>query len=450
MKKPVKIGNSQGFWGDSPNASFRLLSEVPDMDYLTLDYLAEVSLSIMAIQREKNPDFGYAKDFLDVITSLVPHFKNGSKCKIITNAGGLNPFGLAKEIQALLKQSNLNLKIGVVSGDDVLGVIQNDLINLQFNNLDTKKPIKDIADSLVTANAYFGAKPIIEALSNGADIVITGRVADPSLCVAACSYHYEWKKDNYNALAGATIAGHLIECGTQVTGGISTDWLKIKDPANLGFPVVEVFEDGSFVITKSKNSSGVVNEQTVKEQLLYEIADPANYLSPDVRVSFLELTLSQIGKNRILVKGALGFAPPNTYKVSASYRNGFRAEGTLAIFGEHAAKKARLASQIILDRVKGQGFDLKNTCIEALGALNIVPGVFKEPKKCLECVLRVAVSDLNYKAVECFTKEIAPLVTSGPQGVTGYISGRPHIREVFGFWPCLIQTDRVTSKSEVL
>lgn len=450
MKKTLKIGNSQGFWGDSPNASFGLLQGQPDLDYLTLDYLAEVSLSIMAIQREKNPDLGYARDFLDVVTSLIPLWKSGSTCKIVTNAGGLNPIGCAKACDELLKKAGLNFTVGVVFGDDVLLALKNDLNNLEFNNLDTNEPLQSVSEKIVSANAYLGAKPIVDVLSKGADIVITGRVADPSLTVAPCMFHFGWAFDSYDCLAGATVAGHLIECGTQVTGGISTDWLTILNKAHIGFPVVEMFEDGTFVITKPETTGGVVNEQTVKEQLLYEISDPSRYLSPDVTVSFLNLKLEEKGKDRILVVGAKGSPPPKTLKVSLTYRAGFKAEGLLTIFGPSATLKAKMCGEIILERVKTQGFKLNKTHIECLGSLDVVPGVFKNSNDLQECVLRVAVSDPDFKAVECFTKEIAPLVTSGPQGVTGYISGRPRIREVFGFWPCLIDAKKVSQKSEVI
>lgn len=437
MREMVKIGNAAGFWGDRPNAAFRLLEQEPSLDFLTLDYLAEMSLSIMAIQREKDPNLGYAKDFLDVVLSLIPLWKAGSRCKVITNAGGLNPLKCAANCATLIKQAGLSLNIAVVFGDDVLPIVQKNPENKEFNHLDTKKKVTTVIDNLVSANAYFGAKPIVDALSKGADLVITGRVADPSLCVAAAYYHFNWKDTDYDKIAGATIAGHLIECGSQVTGGFLTDWQTVPKHENIGFPFVELFEDGSFVITKPISTGGVVNEKTVKEQLLYEILDPNAYLSPDATVSFLGLKLQKKGKNRIYINGAKGFAPPKTYKVSAAYRDGFKAEGMLAIFGEDAIKKAKMAGKMILERVKAENFSLEKTEIECIGA-----------KK--ECVLRVAVADKNYKAVEFFTKEIAPLITSGPQGITGYATARPAIRELFSYWPCLIDMKKVKPKIRLI
>lgn len=439
MKK-IKIGNAQGFWGDSPGAAARLLQQQPNLDYITMDFLAELSMSILAVQKEKDPLSGYAKDFLETIRFLIPFWQKGSKVKLIANAGGLNPQGCAKACAKILKESGVKLTIGLVEGDDVLSLLE------EGTNLETGKPLSMVKERLVTANAYLGAEPIAKALDQGADIVITGRVADPSLTVAPCLHHFKWKLEDYDKIAGGTIAGHLIECGTQVTGGISTRWLDIEDPADMGFPFVEVAEDGSFIITKPAGSKGIVNEETVKEQLLYEIGDPANYLSPDATVSFLSLALKQVGENQILVTGAKGKAPPSTLKVSASYRDGYKAEGMIVLFGQEVIKKAKRSGELVLKRVKEAGFDLRETKVECLGRGDVVPGIFEEPKNLIECVLRIAVADPRKEAVECFTKEIAPLVTSGPQGTTGYSAGRPTVRPIFGYWPCLIEKEKVTPR----
>jgi hypothetical protein len=297
--KPISIGNAQGFWGDSVDAPARLVSQQPDLDYLTLDYLAEVSMSILASQRERDPTAGYARDFVEVVRSLIPFWQKGSKVRVISNAGGLNPRGCAKACGEVLRQAGINSKkIGVVTGDDVLPLLQASEANRgtrsnPFANLETGEPLAKVLGSLVTASAYLGAQPIAEALRAGADIVITGRVADPSLTVAPCVAEFGWDWNDHDRIAGATIAGHLIECGAQVTGGISTDWLDIPDPANIGFPIVEVSSDGTCVVTKPQRTGGVVNERTVKEQLLYEIGDPDNYLSPDGTVSFLSLQVRE-------------------------------------------------------------------------------------------------------------------------------------------------------------
>lgn len=426
----MKVGNACGFWGDDRDAPKRMLEQQPDLDYLTLDYLAEVSLSIMAIQKEKNSLLGYARDFLYVMQSLIPYWKAGGRCKIITNGGGLNPQGLAAECQKILDEAKLNLKIGVVTGDDVLNILQQDPKNPLYAHMETNESFDSRKGQFVTANAYLGAQPIRCALELGADIVLAGRIADPSLTVGPAIYHYRWAHDAYDQIAGATIAGHLIECGTQVTGGISTDWLTVPDPENMGYPIAEIFENGSCMITKPENTGGRVSCRTVKEQLLYEIGDPSSYKSPDATVSFLELNVKEAGKDRVLVEGARGLPPPYSLKVSATYRAGYRTEGTLAFFGDDVYEKAKRAGEIIFAQVASK-VHLDKTWMELFGG---------QPKDGA-CLLRLAALAEEKEALELFVKHIAPLVTSGPQGTTGYISGRAEVRPVFGFWPCLIENN---------
>jgi len=327
-----------------------------------------------------------------------------------------------------------------VTGDHVLPLLLEDPGTEAYANLETKEPIGRISQSLVTANAYLGADALVEALCNGADLVITGRVADPSLTVAPCVAEFGWDFNDHDRIAGATVAGHLIECGTQVTGGISTDWLEIPDPASIGFPVVEVNADGSCVVTKPRKSGGVVNERTVKEQLLYEIGDPDNYLSPDVTASFLSLQVREERMNRVRVSGAQGRPATSSYKVSASYRDGFWAQGMLTIFGRGAVAKARRCGEIILQRVRAAGYELQRSSVECVGAGACLPGLLDKSVEgaLLETVLRVTVADPRREAVERFTREMSPLITGGPQGVTGYAAGRPRVHPGFGYWPCLI------------
>lgn len=410
-------------------------------------------MSILALQKERDPSAGFARDFVEVVRSLIPFWRKGSKVRVITNAGGLSPQGCAEACVKILRQAGIRrMKIGVVSGDDVLPMLREDTGTKNFANLETGKSIKKISESLVTANAYLGAEPVAEALKAGADIVITGRVADPSLVVAPCMAEFGWLPNDDDRIAGATIAGHLIECGTQVTGGISTDWLTIPDPANIGFPVVEVSADGTCVVTKPKGTGGVVNERTVKEQLLYEIGDPNNYLSPDVTVSFLSLQVREEGKNRVRVSGAKGRPASSSYKVSASYRDGFWAQGMLTIFGRDAVAKARRCGEIILQRVRAAGYQLQRSQVECLGAGACLPGVLNKSMEAelLETVLRVTVADPRRDAVERFAKEMSPLITSGPQGVTGYAAGRPRVHPVFGYWPCLIDKKQVKPQVTIL
>lgn len=434
----LKIGNAQAFWGDFPAAPAQLLSQEKNLDFLTLDYLAEVSLSIMAIQREKDPKLGFAQDFIEVIKSIIPFWQQGHQVKIVANAGGLNPIGCAEACREILEMYGCKKKIGVVYGDNVFSTLFEDTT---VKNLENGQALSTISNKFVTANAYLGAAPIAEALKKGAEIVITGRVADPSLTVGPCLAHFNWKLDDYDRLAQATIAGHLIECGTQVTGGMSTNWLSIPGKTHIGFPIVKMNEDGTFVITKPVGTGGAVTEETVKEQLLYEIGDPNHYLSPDVTVSFLSISLKEIAQDQIQITGAKGNPPPSTYKVSGTYRDGFRAEAMLGIFGSYVKEKARLCAESVFEHVRECGFKIERTHWECLGSGAIVPGVFDFPSS--ECVLRIAVADQHYEALECFSKAIASLVTCGPQGVVGYTSGRPKIRPVFGYWPCLIDRRKV-------
>lgn len=455
-KSVVRIGNSQGFWGDSPSAAATLLKQQPDLDYITMDYLAEVSLSIMAIQKAKDPAAGYAKDFFETLKTLIPFWQQGSKVKVVTNAGGLNPLACGKICRELLDAEGCShLKIGIVDGDDVLSLLKNRPSHPLFKNLDTGESLDATIEKLVTANAYLGAAPLVVLLQAGADIVITGRVADPSLTVAPCIAHHHWKLSDYDRIAQATIAGHLIECGTQVTGGIATNWLELfasaEEAAGCAFPFVEVASDGSFVITKPASGAGKVNLQTVKEQLLYEIGDPAAYLSPDATVSFLSLQLKEIENDRVHVSGAQGKAPPETYKVSATFSDGYRSEAILAIFGSDAEKKAERCGEIILRRVAMAGYVLERTRVECLGCGDVVGGVVEHSSEpTLECVLRICVADSRREALDCFAREIAPLVTSGPQGIAGYISGRPHIRQIFSYWPCLVNRTDVRPRTQMV
>jgi hypothetical protein len=453
-KSPLKIANAQAFWGDRNDAAAELLSQVPDLDYLTLDYLAEVSLSILAQQQARDPEAGYPKDFLELFTSLIPYWKSGGRCKLITNAGGFNPLACARACAArLVELGGPSLRIGVVSGDAVLDQLQNpqhpDAEQL-FRQLETNEPLDTVRSRLVTANAYLGAASLVDALAGGADVVITGRVADPSLTVAACVHHFGWAGDDWNRWAAATVAGHLIECGVQVTGGISTDWLSLPDPANLGFPIIEMQDDGTFVVTKAPGTGGTVDLWTVAEQLVYEIGDPGRYLSPDLTVSFLGLYLEQDGQDRVRVTGASGSPPTSSYKVSATYRDGFRAAGQLTIFGRDAVEKGYRCGEIVLERMRAAGLTWRDAIVECIGAGACANGVFStsEFATLKEVVFRIALEADDQKVVEFFTRQIIPLVTAGPQGTTGYAEGRPRVHPIFRYWPCLINRNHVTPKLE--
>ncbi len=447
MSEAVRIGNAYGFWGDRLDAAGEMLALDPDLDYLTLDFLAEVSMSVLALQRSRDPVAGWPRDFLEIVGSIAPYWRGGGRCRIITNAGGLNPMGCARACREVLENGGCSGRtIAVVAGDDVMDIIRGEQPNGELlRNLDTGESIETVRDRLVTANAYLGARPIVEALQRGADLVITGRVADPSLTVAACVHAFGWAWDDLDRLAGATVAGHLIECGTQVTGGIATDWLDVPNVARIGFPIVEVADDGSCLVRKPQSTGGRVCESVVKEQLVYEIGDPDAYLSPDVVVSLLSLHVEDQGEDRVGIRGARGRPAPSTYKVSATYQDGFRAQGLLTVYGDRCVAKARRAAQSVLDRLRASGVSFRESLIECVGAGASRPQgedpVVAEQLK--ETVLRLAVADDSREAVERFSRQWMPLVTAGPQGTTGYAEGRPRIHPMYRFWPCLIERDRV-------
>lgn len=444
----MKIGNAAGFWGDDSGAAARLLAACPDLDYLNFDYLAEVSMSIMAFQRQKDPSLGYASDFAAVVASLVHYWKKGGKCKLITNGGGLNPLGLARLCHKILKKENLPLKIAVIEGDDVIQHLLDNPKEALYAYLGNSRPLTEVHEKLVTANAYLGAAPIAEALDKGADIVISGRIADPSLTVGPCLHHFKWDPLDFHKIAQSTVAGHLIECGTQVTGGIFTDWLNLPHLENIGFPIVEMDQNGTFILTKPAKTGGMVSEETVKEQLLYEILDPASYKSPDCTVSFLELQVKAVGQDRVQILGAVGREPPPHFKVSATYHAGYKAEGQLALFGDQVHAKGEKVGKILLEKLAEKGFVLEKSLVEIIGGGALVPGMGAEAT--CECLLRIAALDSRPEALELFSRLFAPFVTAGPQGTTGYFYSRPTVRPIFGFWPCLIERSKVSPSITLL
>jgi len=453
VSQMIRVGNAQAFWGDRPSAAKELLTQVPDLDYLTMDYLAEVSMSILAMQRERSPNTGFPKDFVEVVRGLAPYWMHGGQCKLIANAGGLNPLACAQACQAALEQIGCrSLKIGVVSGDDVLELLKSSENLDRFTNIDSREPLSVVKDRLVTANAYLGCTGIVDALKMGSDIVITGRVADPSMVLAACMHRFAWKADSWDQLAAGTLAGHLLECGTHITGGISTDWLGLKHPENIGFPIAEISQAGDLVITKSQSSGGCVTVETVKEQLLYEIADPARYISPDVIVSFLGLKVEQISTDRVSVRGVSGLPKTDMLKVSATYRDGYRAAGNLTIIGQQAVTKGKICGEIVLKRLEQSGWEYSQSVVECLGSGNSIPAIETSNTNpdSFETVLRIAVESPFKEAVEAFSKELIPLVTAGPQGTTGYAQGRPSVQPVFRYWPCLIPSKLVQTTVQAI
>lgn len=446
----VRIGNGCGFWGDNEDAPIHLVDQ-GQLDYLTLEYLAELTMSILAKQKEKDEERGYAADFLDVLERLALYMRIQPGLKIITNAGGMNPAACARKARAILDKNGLaDRKIGVVSGDDLMPRLSK--LTRQghsLSHLDTGDPLQKVLKKVVSANAYLGARPIAEALKLGASVVITGRVADASLTVGPAVHELGWEWDDWDRLSGATVAGHLIECGAQVTGGLWSNWREAPDLADVGYPIAVIAKDGSCEITKPRGTGGAVNRETVSEQLLYEVGDPAAYLTPDVTADFTSVTLTETRKDTVLVTTARGKPATDSYKVSIAHRNGFMASGTLVIFGPEAQKKAKACGEMILKRLERCAAKFRETNIECLGTGACVPGLIPVRPDQHEVVLRVSVRDAREDRVERFTKELAPLVTSGPPGVTGYTTGRPKVREIFAFWPALIDKSCVEASVSI-
>jgi hypothetical protein len=442
--KTIRIGNGCGFWGDSVDAPIRL-AQRGRLDYLTLEYLAELTMSILALQKQRDPEAGYAGDFLDVLQRLTPVLQQQPNLKIITNAGGMNPSACARRTQEVLQKAGLTRRIAIVSGDDLLPRLDALLPQHPFTNLDTGELLATIRPRVVSANAYLGAKPIAEALAQGAQIVITGRVADASLTVGPAAHEFGWRWDDWDRLSAASVAGHLIECGAQACGGLWCNWRDVTDWSDIGYPYVDLTDAGSFTI--SSDAGPGVNRETLVEQLLYEVGDPLRYFTPDVVADFTSVSLTTVDERTVRVSGAEGAEATSTYKVSIAYRDGYTTSGTLTIAAPDVVAKAQLCGKAILQRI-GVAVDRSN--IECIGAGACAPGVIDPSVDPPEVMLRVSVHDRRKDVVERFAKELAPLVTSGPPGVTGYTTGRPAAREVFAYWPALIEKNAVESKVEML
>jgi len=440
----VRIGNGCGFWGDNLDAPVRLARD-GRLDYLTLEYLAELTMSILALQKQRDPAAGYAHDFLDVLQRLTPILRDQPRLKVVTNAGGMNPVACAERAKSILQQAGLgDRRVARVTGDDLLPQL-GDLLAAghPLTNLDSGEPLSTVRDRVVSANAYLGARPIADAIKLGAAIVITGRVADASLTVGPAAFELGWNWSDRDRLSAATVAGHLIECGAQATGGLWTNWTEAPDLADVGYPIADIEPGGGFRVEKPHGTGGAVNFETVSEQLLYEVGDPAAYLTPDVTADFTSVRLTEKGADVVEVSPARGKPATDTYKVSIAYRDGFASSGTLVLLGPDAERKARFAGQVLLDRLKAAGVSFTDSLVECLGAGDCVPGVVRAAAPPPEVVLRAAVRSPHRAAVERFTKEFAPLVTAGPPGVTGYTTGRPAVREVFAYWPALIAKSAV-------
>ncbi len=443
MNKTIKIANGQGFWGDSIDAPYNLI-KYGDIDYLTLDYLAEVTLSIMQRQKLKNPKKGYATDFVDLIKRVISDILE-KDIKIVTNAGGVNPEVCRDELLNLSNDLGLDLKIAIIKGDDILNDI--DLLQskgVNFDNMDDNSSFDNIKRNVYSANAYINSFSISEALKTGANIILAGRVSDPGLVLGPAIYEFGWKIDDYDKLAAGTLAGHILECGAQCSGGNFTDWKNIPNLDNVGYPVAILSDDTTFQITKPKNTGGKINRYTIIEQVLYEMGDPKKYISPDVVVDFTSFNINEINNDIVEISGVKGYPATDTYKVSINYFNGYKASGQLTISGPNALEKAQFTSELIWKRLKNAGISFDDYLTEYLGVSSCHGNKIKEYKSnSNEVVIRLSVRDIDKSKVIRFGKELAPVITSGPPGVTGFSGGRPRPQEIIAFWPCLINKKHI-------
>jgi hypothetical protein len=442
----IRIANGQGFWGDWLEAPVRLVEGGP-LDYLTLDYLAEVTMSILQKQRKTDPNLGYARDFPPLIARIAKQIRE-KRIRVIANAGGVNPVACAREVKRLAP----DLKVAVVLGDDILDRLD-DLIaqGHQLRNMDTSEPIATIRSRIQSANVYIGAFPLAEALRTGAEVVITGRCADAALALAPMIHEFAWNADDWNLLASGIAAGHVIECGTQATGGNCTaDWQSTPDFAHIGYPLIEASADGTMVITKHEGTGGRVSKATVTEQLVYEIGDPARYMTPDVIADFTTIQLADDGPDRVRLNSVSGSPRPERLKASISYQYGWKAIGTLVYSAPDALAKAETADRVVRQRLFELGLHFEKIHTEYFGVnachAQLAPSI-AEPA---EVQLRIGARGQDKAALERFTRELIPLVLNGPPTATGYGEGRPQVREVVAYWPALVPRDAVKPIIEVV
>jgi len=440
MKNEVRIGCGAGFWGDSAEGPKQLV-ESGEIDYLVLDYLAEITMSLLARARIKDPNAGYATDFPSVIAALAPQLK-ARGIRVVTNAGGVNPQACKTAIDEKLKALGIELKVSIVTGDDLLPRAA------EFADTHEMFSGEPMPAKLWSMNAYLGAFPIAAALDGGAEIVLTGRCVDSAVVLGALIHEFKWRADEFDKLSAGSLAGHVVECGAQATGGISTDWEQVSgDWDRMGFPIAICRPDGSFIATKPANTGGRVVPATVAEQIVYEIGNPAAYLLPDVTCDWRDVQLKQVGEHQVLVTGARGLAPTAHYKVSATYQDGFRCSGTMMIGGVDAVKKAEAVAAAILKRTRRlfeqRGMvDYLRTDVEVLGSESNW-GANSRRRDAREVILKVAVHHADKNALEIFGREFIPPATAMAQGITGFAGGRPSPTPLVRLFSCLVSKSAI-------
>jgi len=442
----IRIASGQGFWGDDLDAPVRQVEGGP-IDYLMLDYLAEVTMSIMQKQRDRRPEAGYARDFVPLMERIFPACVERD-IRVVTNAGGVNPEGCAAALVEAGKRAGVagRARVGRVEGDDILDRLEQLIADGHaLTNMETGDPLVSVLDRVRSANVYIGAEPIVEALGQGAHVIVTGRSTDTALTYAPMMHAFGWTRDDHDRIATGVVAGHINECGAQSTGGnCLIDWWTAPDMANVGFPIVEASPDGTFVVTKHPGSGGRVTRQTIAEQILYEMGDPSEYITPDVVADFTTIDVEEIGENRVRISGITGGPRTDFLKVSIAYSDGWKATGTLTYSWPDAAQKARAAAKILRQRLDRLGLEFDAVRTELVGWDSTHGELAGEPPADLpEVQLRVGVRGSDRAAVERFTREIAPLILTGPPSVTGFAGGRPRVQEIMAYWPALLRREVV-------
>ncbi len=437
MPGTIRIANAGGYWGDDL-AQFKRQVELGPVDYVTLDFLAEITMSIMQKQRSRDPKLGYARDFVAQVRETLPLLiERGTRA--ISNAGGVNPLACRGALLEMAQLERRPIEVAAVVGDDLMDRLgELNAAGVTLDDMDSGAAFTKVRERVSSANAYYGAWPVVEALKTGAQVVVTGRCTDTGITLAPMIHAFGWAPDDWDRLASGIVAGHIVECGAQSTGGNFTDWRKIPRFAEIGYPLIEVSEDGSFVVTKHVGTGGRVTVRTVKEQLVYEMGDPRSYITPDVVADFATARLEQAGKDRVRVWGVKGRPAPPSLKVSASYFDGWKASGTLIISGPEAADKARAFAALFWKRL-GLSFA---ACHTELVGLSACWGPLSPATESPEILLRLSVRDADRAKIEAFSKLVPAVILSGPPGVA-VTGGRPQAQEVVAYWPALVPRDHV-------
>src|SRR5262245_55250864 len=437
MPDMIRIANAGGYWGDDL-AQFKRQVELGPVDYVTLDFLAEITMSIMQKQRARDPKSGYARDFITQVEEALPTLvERGTK--VITNAGGVNPLACRGTLMESIQQHGHQIEVAAVVGDDLLDRLgELNATGVTLDHMEDGTPFQSVRDRVSSANAYFGAWPVVHALKSGAQIVVTGRCTDTGITLAPMIHAFGWAADDWDRLAAGIVAGHIIECGAQSTGGNFTDWRRIRDFEHIGYPVIEVSPDGSFIVTKHAGTGGAVTVRTVTEQLVYEMGDPRSYITPDVVADFGSARLEQVGRDRVRVWGVRGRPAPGSLKVSCSYFDGWKASGGLIISAPEAAQKARAFAALFWRRL---GIEFAATYEELVGHSSCW-GPLAPPVDPPEVMLRLSVRDQDRAKVEQFSKLVPGVILSGPPSVA-VTGGRPQAQEVVAYWPALVPRERV-------